>query len=223
LHLWHYEYNVSYWLPSTYQELATLTIEVHSSGDAGKDCNHKTMSEYTNTPPQHESFLDPTIADILQDFEDQLVYGDKAAFRALPDLEARVYDACWKLAENPQDQRKVARAVNLRSLYAVRSIDIKSKTVPADEDWPYNIPYHNDFWQQVDYGIKAYLLKYGYPVPGAAADAYETLNEHGIYVGGVLIADMNGRQVARQTLRDPAYEAPHHVTYVIKQSTPESV
>jgi hypothetical protein len=175
------------------------------------------MSEYKNTPPQPESFLDPAIAGILTEYEAQLPDAEKAVFRGLADQGKRVFSACWELAKRPET---FSRAVNLRSLHAVRLIDVKSSTLPEAEEWPYHIGNMDTFWQNVDLGIKAYLQKYGYPIPDAAV--HETINEHGIYVGEGLIAEMHGRYVARLTVRDPAYETPNHVTYLITKLIQET-
>ncbi|HET8709605.1 MAG TPA: hypothetical protein VFL85_05005 [Candidatus Saccharimonadales bacterium] len=158
--------------------------------------------------------IDPIIdADLWQIAHENFSHDEGTVLMQMSSRDIRVDTACWVLAQNPET---VSKAVNLRSMYAVRSMDVATRNLDPSEPWDYHVHTLDPFWSRVDKAIVAFLRK--------SADKVRTDTEiHDRVIGDnndiiyteQNIAELNGRLISRRSYRNIRYTEPHHVVYSV--------
>ncbi len=175
---------------------------------------HDQLTERRSSP-----VFDSMIDDVLDKYADDrnMTNADRAQFYAV-DRGDRVDQACWDycITGTPEE---VGKAVNLRSLYAVRSMDVASGTVVAGSEWKYDVPVIDSmFWTGVDQAILAYLRKYADAKVSSEVVESTSSNDSKI-ISEQIVANVNEHDVLRRTRRDADNDEAHHVEYVIVANT----
>lgn len=169
-----------------------------------------TGHETGSNPLEDASFLDERIDGIIQEYIGALTRTDlKQEFRDLKRDQA-IDRICWELTPDPATFN---RAVNLRSLGALRVLDIDLRQGKEEKGFHVAV-FDNPFWQAVDNGMVSYLKKFGHELPSDVSDEpvwepVETLSGLG-KMSTEPIAMLSDHVVYRVAVFAPGYDGPEH-------------
>lgn len=180
------------------------------------------MTEYFSQPPfegEHKTDesprFDPVIDEaLLKISRTDLSRKGSESIDRLATRDEKVDMACWLLAQRPET---VPKAVNLRSMYAIRSMDVATRNLDASESWDYHVAVlHDRFWSDVDKAMYAHLRKSADKMHHESSIHEQIIGQwNDIAYTEQNIAEMNDRIVSRRTFRNIHSDSPHHVVYSV--------
>jgi hypothetical protein len=180
--------------------------------------NYPSVAKHVAEKPSSPIF-DSMIDDVLAKYEDDRNMTNAAREKYdSNDRGDKVDEACWDYCSTGIPE-EMGKAVNLRSLYAVRSIDVASSSVVAGSEWKYYVPVlNNPFWLGVDQAIQAYLRKYA--DARVSSEVVESISDDSRHiVGEQIVANVNDHDVLRRTNRHTCQDEPYSVEYVVVPNT----